>query len=112
MIDPTTLRDLGAGALLVLALFIIYLVARVLTPVLISTTNTLKEALEGQRQFYQQRLDELAKEHKLEIEELRNRVLDLESENRELRNQNTKLKTELETLRKRFNHEGTTRRKR
>jgi predicted RNase H-like nuclease (RuvC/YqgF family) len=112
MIDPTTLRDLGAGALLVLALFIIYLVARVLTPVLVGTTNTLKEALEGQRLFYQQRLDELAKEHKLEIEELRERVRDLESENLTLKNKNAELQAELETLRKRFNHEGTTRRRR
>ncbi len=112
MIDPTTLKDLGAGAFLVLALFIIYLTARVITPVLIGATTTLKEALEGQRQFYQQRLDELAKEHKTEIEELRDRVRDLESENRALKSKNAELQSELETLRKRFNHETTPRRKR
>ena len=116
------LAQLSAGALVVAALAIIYLIVRAgsegfermskryaeglegaaskQADAFGEVVKTLKESLEGQRAFYETKVNDLRRDFDTEMNEARDRIAELERENSELKRKNTELEGEVERLKK------------
>ncbi len=112
-IDITVLKDMTPAALIVVTLIIVYLLARLildgLSKIFDTFTDAFKNMLEEQRQLYQQRILEVA----AEVDKLRDRIKELESENvlkddliAQLKKKNDGLQRELAALKRKVNQKG------
>lgn len=111
--DLTWLKELTPGALIVVTLIVVYLLARLvqngLGQIFSTFTSAFEKMLEEQRELYQQRVLEVTDQ----IADLKDRIRELETEGErkdklieQLVKKNANLQKELTTLKRKVNQKG------